>query len=178
MRTPRLIKPSMDYREEYLVFYEDWIASGEDIVPWVVERDPSDFCEYLDFLYSQDSEDKVSHPDWVPHSTFWLLNEDNRIVVATNIRHRLNQKLLNCGGHIGYGIAPSHRRRGYANELLSQALKITWTMGLEAVLLVCDKVNLGSEKTIMKNGGVFESEFIEEDGNIVKRFWIHLIEKS
>lgn len=174
MNKVRLVRPAMGYREPYLSFYADWIRSGEAIVPWVVREDPGDFEAMLDFLYAEDSEEKISNPLWVPHSTYWLLNEENLVVGAVNIRHRLNEKLLNSGGHIGYGIRPGHRRRGYASALLAQALQIAKAMGLDQVLLVCDKGNLGSEKTILKHGGRFESEFSEDDGNIVKRFWIHL----
>ncbi|WP_409346220.1 GNAT family N-acetyltransferase [Paenibacillus sp. MBLB4367] len=170
----RLIKPAAEYRGEYMSFYEDWKKSGDDMVPWVIEKDPSDFDSLIEFLYSEDSEDKLTNANWVPHSTYWLANEENKIVGAVNIRHRLNQKLLNCGGHIGYGIRPSERRKGYAGLLLSAALQKTRERGLKKVLLVCDKGNIGSEKTIVKNGGKFESKFIEEDGTIVKRFWIDL----
>ncbi|MEK3726131.1 GNAT family N-acetyltransferase [Paenibacillus sp. FSL H8-0034] len=172
MPTIRLVKPSMEYREAYLSFYDDWISSGEDIVPWVVEKDPSDFTAMLESLYSEDSEEKLTNPHWVPHSTYWLMNEDNLLVGAANIRHRLNLKLMNSGGHIGYGIRPSYRRKGYASALLARTLQITKAMGLDKVLLVCDKDNIGSEKTILKHGGVFESEFVMDDGNIIKRFWI------
>jgi predicted acetyltransferase len=164
----------MEFREQYLLFYEDWKSSGEDIVPWVVEQDPSNFETLLEFLYSEDSEEKLTNSAWVPHSTYWLMNEENRLVGAVNIRHRLNEKLLNGGGHIGYGISPSFRRRGYASALLSQTLEIAKKLSLDKVLLVCDKDNVGSEKTILKQGGIFESEFTEDDGNIVKRFWISL----
>ncbi|MDD9271627.1 GNAT family N-acetyltransferase [Paenibacillus sp. GCM10023248] len=170
----KLIKPSADYKQEYISFYEDWKSTGEDIVPWVVEKEPYDFTAMVNFLYSQDTEDKIEDHSFVPHSTYWLVNEHNRIVGAVNIRHRLNAKLLNSGGHIGYGIRPSERRKGYASALLALALQVTQEMGLDKVLLVCDKGNVGSERTIVKNGGRFESEYVEEDGNVVRRFWIQL----
>ena len=88
----QLVQPSMEYREQYLAFYRDWVDSGEDIIPWVVERDPSDFEAYVEFLYSEDSDEKVSNENWVPHSTYWLIDGDENIVGAVNIRHRLNQK--------------------------------------------------------------------------------------
>ncbi|MFB6367351.1 GNAT family N-acetyltransferase [Paenibacillus elgii] len=174
MKKVRLVRPSMEYREPYLSFYADWIDSGERMVPWVVRQAPGDFEAMLEFLYAEDSEEKVSNPHGVPHSTYWLLSEESLVVGAVNIRHRLNEKLLNSGGHIGYGIRPGYRRLGYASALLDQTLQITKAMGLDQVLLVCDKDNLGSEKTILKHGGRFESEFTEDNGNIVKRFWIRL----
>lgn len=148
--------------------------SGEDIVPWVVEKDPIDFKAMIEFLYSQDSEEKMINGNWVPHSTLWLVNEEDKIVGTANIRHRLNQKLLNSGGHIGYGIRPSERRKGYATILLSFALQQTRMLGLDKVLVVCDKGNIGSERTIIKNGGQLESENVEDNGNIIGRFWIQL----
>lgn len=172
----RLVKPSADYRRQYVAFYEDWRRSGEDIVPWVVERDPADFEAMVQFLYAQDSEEKLSGAgaNWVPHSTYWLVDEREEIVGAVNIRHRLNAKLLNSGGHIGYGIRPSERRKGYATQLLALALEKTRELRLVRVLVVCDKGNIGSERTILKNGGLLESEHTEDDGNVVRRFWIAL----
>ncbi|MEF3308406.1 GNAT family N-acetyltransferase [Paenibacillus sp. GYB004] len=169
-----LVKPTAEYEKRYNEFYEDWVRSGEDIVPWVVEKDPSDFAAMLEFLYSQDSEEKLTEEGWVPHSTYWLLNEEQELVGAVNIRHRLNPKLLRSGGHIGYGIRPSRRRKGYATALLSLALLKTKELGVDQALVVCDRDNAGSERTILKNGGVFESEHVEENGNMVKRFWISL----
>lgn len=171
----RLIEPSIEYKDEYISFYEDWKASGEDIVPWVVEKEPYDFTTMVNFLYAQDSEEKITDEKFVPHTTYWLLNDDSgKIVGAANVRHRLNEKLFNCGGHIGYGIRPSERRKGYASQLLALTLERTKEMGLNKILLVCDKGNVASERTIVKNGGRFESEFVEDHGNVVRRFWIQL----
>ena len=169
-----MVKPTIELKKEYIIFYEDWKDSEEDMVPWVIEKDPYDFQSMIDFLYSQDSEAKITAESWVPHSTYWLLNEERRIAGAVNIRHRLDGNLLNRGGHIGYGVCPSQRRKGYATKLLAFALEETKKLGLERVLVVCDKGNIGSERTIIKNGGVFESEFIEDNGNIVRRFWVDL----
>ncbi|GGD84379.1 GNAT family N-acetyltransferase [Paenibacillus nasutitermitis] len=157
-----------------MAFYEDWLASGEDMVPWVIEKEPYDFEAMIEFLYAQDSEDKPIPAGRVPHSTYWLMNEEQKLVGAVNIRHRLNGKLLSSGGHIGYGIRPSERRKGYAGAILTEALNITRALGLSKVLVVCDQGNIGSEKTIIKYGGQLESEFTEDNGNVVRRFWIEL----
>jgi predicted acetyltransferase len=166
-----LVKPTVDLKEEYLSFYEEWLESKEDMVPWVIKKDPSNFEEMVQFL--NDNEQGRNLPEgWVPDSTFWLINEDKRILGVVNIRHHLTETLLNIGGHIGYGIRPSDRRKGFATKLLSLALEKTNELGIRKALVLCNEDNTGSFKTIINNGGIPDSDFIEEDGNIIKRFWI------
>ena len=166
-----LIKPCVELREPYIDFYQEWILSGEDIVPWVVKKDPSDFPALLQFL--RDNEQAVNLPEgWVPSSTYWLVTTDKLVVGAVNIRHRLNEGLINTGGHIGYGIRPSERQKGYATQLLKQSMPKVRELGIGKALVVCDATNIGSEKTIRKNGGIEDTIYTEENGNVIKRFWI------
>ncbi|MFC3345398.1 GNAT family N-acetyltransferase [Paenibacillus abyssi] len=161
----------MDLKEEYLSFYQEWKDSGEDMVPWVIEKDPADFKAMIQFLTDNEKEFNIP-AGWVPNSTFWLISEDKKVIGAVNIRHELNEKLLNAGGHIGYGIRPLERRKGYATRLLAFSLEEAKKLGINKVLVVCDAHNIASKKTILKNGGVPDSDYIEEDGNIINRFWI------
>ncbi|MBO9130755.1 GNAT family N-acetyltransferase [Bacillus sp. 165] len=173
MRHVFLTKPIMELQDEYLSFYTEWKESRETMVPWVISKDPSDFQGMLQSLL--DSEKGENLPSgWVPDSTFWLVNEDKRVLGVVNIRHTLTEKLLNCGGHIGYGIRPSERQKGYATKLLALALEKAKELGIKRALVVCDETNIGSEKTIINNGGVPDRSYEEEDGNVVKRFWIAL----
>jgi predicted acetyltransferase len=166
-----LVRPTVELMDEYLSFYKEWLESKEDMVPWVIQKDPSDFGAMVQFL--KDNEQGHNLPEgWVPDSTFWLINQDNRILGAVNIRHQLTPLLLNSGGHIGYGIRPSERRKGFATKLLSLSLERANELGIKKALVVCDEDNTGSYKTIINNGGIPDSDFIEEDGNIIKRFWI------
>ena len=77
-------------------------------------------------------------------------------------------------GHIGYGIRPSERCKGYAAILLALALVKCRELGIKKALVSCDKHNIGSAKTILKNGGVYYKDFTEENGNIVQQYWIAL----
>ncbi len=168
-----LSRPSFELQNEYLSFYQEWVDSGEVMIPWVISKDPSDFQGMIELLL--DNEKGENLPDgWVPDSTYWLVTEDRKVVGAVNIRHGLTEKLLNAGGHIGYGIRPSERRKGYATKLLSLSLVKANELGLEKVLVVCDEGNTGSEKTIRKNGGVQDTKYVEDDGNVILRFWINL----
>ncbi|MEI4709153.1 GNAT family N-acetyltransferase [Bacillus cereus] len=168
-----LLTPTTDLQDEYLDFYNEWKDSGETMIPWVISKDPSNFPAMVQELL--DAHNGVNLPQsWVPDSTYWLVTDNNRIVGAVNIRHSLTEHLFNAGGHIGYGIRPSERRKGYATKLLELSLEKTKKLNITRTLVVCDEVNTASEKTILHNGGVRDDDFIEEDGNVVRRFWIEL----
>ena len=175
MNNVRLVKPQMEFEDEYLSFYQEWKQSGEDMVPWVISKDPSDFQGMLNSL-SDNEQGKGLPEGWVPDSTFWLVNQDNKVLGAANIRHRLTEHLNHAGGHIGYGIRPTERQKGYATILLELALNEARKLGIYDVLVVCDAVNVASEKIIIKNGGIPDEDFIEDDGNVIKRYWINTSE--
>jgi predicted acetyltransferase len=111
----------------------------------------------------------------VPDSTFFCLDEERNIIVgAVNIRHHLNESLLLNGGHIGDGVRPSERRKGIATKMIALALNECKKLGIERVLMVCDKENVGSAKSIQNNGGILENE-IDVDGVVEQRYWIELV---
>ncbi|WP_199621345.1 GNAT family N-acetyltransferase [Paenibacillus alkalitolerans] len=168
-----LVQPNIDLKNEYLSFYDEWKESGEDMVPWVISKDPSNFEEMLRFL--SDNEQGIGLPEsWVSSSTYWLINDYRKILGAVNIRHRLTETLFNTGGHIGYGIRPSERRKGHATKLLELSLLKAKGLGIDRVLVVCDSTNIASEKTIIKNGGVRETDYVEADGNVIRRYWVRV----
>lgn len=167
----QLVKPTVEWRTEYLAFYQEWKDSGEDMVPWVISKDPSDFHAMVQFLSENEKGENLPE-NWVADSTYWLVSDHNKVIGAVNIRHSLTEKLFQSGGHIGYGIRPSQRRKGYATKLLALALEKAKELGIKNVLVVCDQSNIASEKTIIKNGGKPDTSFTEENGNVVKRFWI------
>ena len=136
--------------------------------PWsIFKNDYKDFDYYLDNLEYKEAKDV-----FVPDSTFFCLDEERNILVgAVNIRHYLNDYLLMYGGHIGDGIRPSERRKGYGTAMIALALEECKKLGIEKALMVCDKTNAGSAKTILNNGGVLENEVIEE-GKLKQRYWI------
>jgi predicted acetyltransferase len=91
------------------------------------------------------------------------------------VRHRLNDFLEKYGGHIGYSVRPSERRRGYAKEMLKMALPFCRQIGIDKILITCIDGNIGSEKTILANGGVYETTVHEPNENVdLKRYWIAL----
>lgn len=167
-----LLRPDETMEEQYYDFIEEWELSSEEIVPYAVTRRGMDYKSWLEYTYKFESEETCPE-GLVPAHTYFLVSEDKKVVGAVNIRHYLNDYLLSYGGHIGYGIRPSERRKGYAEIMLSMALPIAKELGIEIVLVTCDKNNTGSAKTIIKNGGILENE-VEQEGEITQRYWIEL----
>lgn len=167
----RLVKLTPEYREQLNDMMSEWLAAETDFSPYVIRKnDYRDFDCYLERL-----ETKKAGNGLVPDSVFFCLDEDRNIFVgAVNIRHYLNESLLFTGGHIGDGIRPSERRKGYATAMIALALEECRKLGIRRVLMTCDRSNVGSAKSIMKNGGVLENEVLNEEGEIEQRYWIDL----
>ena len=130
----------------------------------------SDYVERLDrWTRGKDLTD-----GFVPN-TFLVAVVGNAIVGRVSIRHSLNDFLERIGGHIGYSVVPSHRRRGYASAMLKEALPIAAALGIHRVLVTCDIDNLASIRVIEKNCGVFEGLADAPELIVPKRrYWIDL----
>ena len=166
-----LVKLSPEYKTQLFDMMDEWTSSDDDSqTPWAIfKHDYHDFDAYVEGL-----DVKAAGDGLVPDSTYFALDVDRNIFVgAINIRHWLNERLLLNGGHIGDGIRPSERGKGYATEMIRLGLEECRKLGIKKALMVCSKDNPASMRTIVKNGGVLENE-IEVDGEIEQRFWIDL----
>lgn len=166
----RLVKLEPEFRRQLTDMMEEWYATGESIVPYAIRRlDYRDFDNYMENLEVKDTSGGL-----VPDSTFFCLDEERDIFVgAVNIRHYLNERLLLDGGHIGDGVRPSERRKGIATQMIGLALDECKKLGIDRVLMVCDRDNIASAKSIRNNGGVLENEILVE-GTWEQRYWIDL----
>ena len=168
-----LVDPSKEYQNQYIDMITEWSATGEKMVPFVLQFDCVDFDKFLQELVNLKMSNDLG-TDKVNSSTYWMVNTASKKVIgAVNIRHRLNQSLLEIGGHIGYGIRPSERRKGHATRLLSLALVKANELGIKKALVTCDKDNIGSARTIINNGGILESEVSVNELEI-QRYWIEI----
>lgn len=112
-------------------------------------------------------------PEGMVPSLFFVGVVEGEIVGRLSIRLRLNTYLHNIGGHIGYGVVPAHRRKGYATEMLRQGLEEAKKRGFRRVLVTCDIDNIGSSRVIEKNGGILENLYASPELRAPKkRYWI------
>lgn len=166
----KLIETGIQLEKQYEEYIAEWEESSEEIVPAASRRASKSYKEMFE-AWKEGKSDRAYEKGFVPASLYFLTDENMKIYGAIHIRHELNDYLLRFGGHIGYGIRPSERRKGYASLMLSLALPIARELGIEKALITCDKNNSGSAGTIIKNGGILENEIVK-DGELVQRYWV------
>ena len=172
METLYLAKPSLAWKEEILAYKQAF--TGEHLNGGSHLQQMDNFEEWLEHVENEASP-ATCRPNRAPSSTFICIREqDKKMVGICNIRHHLNQEfLVHIAGHIGYSIHPNERRKGYAKEQLALALQEAKTLGINRVLITAADWNIGSQKTILANGGVYEDTRIDpDDGDRMLRYWI------
>ena len=171
-----LVRASLEFKDQIVDMLKEWeeynATHVTDHSPRAIFRDYQNFDDYIQRL---EKEEKDPEQGLVPATTYFALDKERNIIVgACNIRHYLNDFLKRGGGHIGDGVRPSERRKGFGTEIIKLALEKCREMGIDRVLISCDKGNEGSRKTILNNVGVFEEEVTFEDGRILQKYWIEL----
>jgi predicted acetyltransferase len=170
-----LVKPSIEYKDSFIEAVKEFQADSERsrfglIDDLNISEVENNFEEYLEKISNKEKGIGLEEGQ-VPASSLWLI-EDGVVVGIVSLRHKLNEKLLKMGGHIGYGIRPSKRKMGYGAKILELALREAKKLGIDKVLVSCDDDNVGSYKIIEKNGGVLENKIIGDEGKLKRRYWI------
>jgi predicted acetyltransferase len=168
----RFERPHAALAVSYRAMIREFLDKGEELVPFPLSFENADFAAFLAKLAACERGEGI--PDgFVPHTTYWLVDAGGEVVAVSNLRHALTERLRVEGGHIGYGVRPSARRRGHATEILRRTLAEARTHGIAEALVTCAKDNHGSAGAIRKCGGRLESEeFVEPRGEIVSRYRI------
>jgi predicted acetyltransferase len=114
-------------------------------------------------------------PGIVPMTSFWLVEDDQTVIGESRLRHRLTPALEIEGGHIGYAIRPSARRKGYGTRILALTLERARVMGLRQVLVTCNTDNIASARIIEKNGGLLDGYALSPHSRVqISRYWISI----
>jgi predicted acetyltransferase len=169
-----LIRPDTRLKATFLAameeFREEGRADSDSMIGWDLARFGSTWESDEGFAaYVRETLDEADRPraeGFVCQTSWWWV-EDEEYVGRISLRHELNEHLRDFGGHIGYDVRRSRRRRGHATRMLAAALGEAHAMGIDEALLTCDADNVASRRVIELNGGLLE----DQRGNKL-RFWV------
>jgi Predicted acetyltransferase len=167
-----LVEPDEQYRDGFINMVLDYRDYGEEYYFDKYKEALTDFEGFIAKLRAAINGEE----DWVPSHSFWLTNTNKEILGVVRVRTSLeNEEVRKYAGHIGYDIPPHSRKKGYGSNILRLALEKAAMFGIDKVLITCADHNIASGKIIEKNGGVFESMTLDDDGQTpLRRYWIDI----
>ena len=163
-------KEPIDVSLQQIEDYKNEFSLNNESIHGAANLEELSVRDWVQFTENTKHKETVT-PGFVTAHTFFALDND-KIVGIINARHELNDYLLNLGGHIGYSVRKSERRKGYAKIMLNYTSEFLFSLGLEKILITCDKNNIASKRTIEACGGILENEVIEENRTTL-RYWIY-----
>ena len=174
-----LEEPTMERKDEIIEYLDEFVKYNSDLNGvGSLDKiyDGYTFEQALSRCLKMKDEEYARSVNRCPSKTFLLIrNNDNKIVGSINVRWNLTKEILNFGGHIGYSIRPTERRKGYNKINLYLGLIEAKKLGLDKVVLDCAITNLGSDKTIKDLGGILERcEIDPYDNELTNVYWINV----
>ncbi|PTA67367.1 GNAT family N-acetyltransferase [Deinococcus arcticus] len=171
---PALVIPDVRYQASFLEAVREAQREGSglgDTLNWNLAELAADFPAFLAALRRYEPGNVL--PEGYVHSEALWLVQGQDYLGRVSIRHTLNGRLREFGGHIGYEVRPGARRRGHATLALRLALARARELGIERALVTCDVANLGSRAVIEANGGQLEGEFtVPDHDQPIRRYWV------
>ena len=165
-----IFKEPKDVTFEQILDYKEEFVLNNEIIQGAANMTALSIPEWVKFVENTKYKETVT-PGFVTAHTFFALDND-KIVGIINARHELNDYLLNFGGHIGYSVRKSERRKSYGKKMLNYTSKFLFSLGLEKILITCDKNNIASKRTIESCGGILGNEVVEKSRTTL-RYWIY-----
>lgn len=165
----KLIAPTMEYDESIQAYRREFLECGDSMDGTSRLRRFDNTRDWLDYL-NEAADDETSISQYV-----FVREDDGKVVGMLDIRRTPNDFIEKYAGYVGYSVCPSERRKGYASKMLGMALEIMKGFGMENVLITCYEGNEASRKTILNNGGVYESTvYWQERDAYIERYRIDL----
>lgn len=171
---PELVLPTTAVRTSFLAAMDEFVAdgaTGSQTAAWIADhapgwQEPAAFADFVDEVVADAEEDRPRPARYVPSTTLWWVDGEDYLG-RISIRHRLNDFLLDVGGHIGYDVRPTARRRGHATGMLLGARAWARELGIDSALVTCDDDNIGSIRVIEAAGGE-----LEDVRGTKRRYWV------
>lgn len=173
-----IVKPDLYFFDEYNDMMREWNESGTQIVPWFLNKPFDDLEDFAKFIQMLDNcENANLDKKYSSSSSYFVINENGRIIGATSLRHYLTVEGYNTWGHIGYGVRPSERRKGCAVQMLKMMLEEARAKKMRKVLVSAHTSNIGSVKVIESCGGRLENivDDPDEKGETINRYWFDIV---
>lgn len=170
-----LTKLSSDYADQIKEYRNECLlnnSSMDGCGPLRRFEDPNEYIKEM-----KKYQNKETLPEGMVISTQFLCirKSDNKLVGMIDVRHYFNDYLEKYAGNIGYSVLPSERQKGVASYMLSAVKPFCKSIGLTKILVSCIDTNVASRKTILKNGGIYESSVYDSRKNeTLERYWIKL----
>lgn len=171
-----LVKPDITYYEQYNEMMKEWNESNTQIAPWFLDK-PFDtihgFAEFIKML--DNAENGIVDERFCSTTSYFVTDENGKLIGASSLRHYLTVEGLNTWGHIGYGVRPSERRKGYATQILKMMIEEAKKKKIYKIMLGAHTSNIGSCKVIEKCGGILENVVIDptDKNETINRYWIN-----
>jgi predicted acetyltransferase len=182
-----LAPPHLRFHRSFLAAVDEFRAHGEPahdgVVHWPADGDfpgvvftregleaSEEFARLVANRLGDAEEDSPRPPGWTTATYWWMEDPDrtDEFVGSISLRHHIDHPMLSTvGGHVGYSVRPSARRRGFASDALRQVVPLAAARGIPSLLVTCDLDNVASARTIEANGGEFEGELRGK-----RRYWI------
>lgn len=169
-----LVKPEFKYFRQYKEMMDEWIEDGSRLAPWPVYLKYDNEEKFKELVqYLEDVENGINSDGRAPSTTMWLYDEEqDKIIGLYNLRHVLIGDMGKLWGHIGYGVRPSERRKGYATFLLKSTMNAACERGINDVYVGAYSDNIASCKTIEKCGFQFDEVMIDEGcGKEIRKYF-------
>lgn len=174
MSASKLIRPTIEYKDEYLEALKEYHAEGR-YLHQDIDRLSVDFETFIKEMRAEKGYPHQPYQDWVepvPETIVWLV-KDGKYIGTVDIRHRLNWHLEKWGGHVHFNIRPSMRGKSYGTKILKKAAPIINYLGIDKALITVRPDDEAAIRIVESCGAEFEDETTATDKfPAMRRYWL------
>lgn len=165
----KLVAPSLALEAPFMAMVDEFLAAGEREYVYEEVLFNRGFEAYVAWLAKGERDALEGLSPW---SAYWAVAEETGMLVGiSSLRHKLSPFMAQFGGHIGYRVRPSERRKKFGSAILRLTLKKASSIGITKALVVCTPENTASQGVLRICGAEFENE-VSVNGVSLLRYWV------